>query len=226
MTPSARDRPLSSFLDRYDLFVFDLDGTLADTREDITMSVNHVLCRLDMDPLDVETVTRFVGDGVRMLLARALGPAATGERLDLALREFVEHYAGACVRATRLYPGVAEALEALHGRGKHLAVLTNKPILHSRRILSGLGIERYFTRLVGGDTAPEKKPDPRGLLSIIEETGRPRDRSLLAGDSAVDGLAARAAGIRWAWFRGGFRAEAPADPAPDHVISSLLDLAS
>jgi phosphoglycolate phosphatase len=215
---------LSSFTQRYDLFVFDLDGTLADTREDIAASVNHALKRLGLPALDMAAVTRFVGDGVRVLLERALGPAATRERTDEALREFLEHYAGACTTATRLYPGVREALEALRCRGKVLAVLTNKPILHSRKVLSSLAVEACFQRIVGGDTAPEKKPDPRGLLSILEALGRPPDRSLLVGDSGVDGLTARAAGVRWAWFRGGFHAEAPREPAADHVLSSLLDL--
>jgi phosphoglycolate phosphatase len=215
---------LRTFTDRYDLFIFDLDGTLADTREDIAGSLNHALGRLGLPALGLETVTRLVGDGARVLLERALGPGAPGERVDAALREFLEHYAFACTRATRLYPGVREALETLRDRGKDLAVLTNKPILHSRRILSGLGIEGAFAMVLGGDTAPERKPDPRGLLSILEGIGRPRDRSLLIGDSLVDARTARAGGIEWAWFRGGFRPGAPVDPPPDHVLSSLLDL--
>jgi phosphoglycolate phosphatase len=216
---------LPLFTDRYDLFVFDLDGTLADTRADLAGSVNHALAGLGLPALDLETVTRFVGDGARVLLERALGPSGTPERVDSALGEFLEHYTGACTRATRLYPGVREAIETLRGRGKDLAVLTNKPILHSRKILSSLGLEESFARIVGGDTAPEKKPDPRGLLSILGELGRPTCRALFIGDSAVDARTARAAGVRWAWFRGGFLAEAPRDPPPDHVLSSLLDLA-
>lgn len=211
-----------SFLKRFDLFVFDLDGTLADTREDIATSVNHALQPLGIPPLDVDTVTTFVGDGARLLIQRALGPTATLERVEAGLKAFVREYGEGCLRKTKLYPGTTETLEGL--RSKDLAVLTNKPHFHSRKILGALGIDHHFLSIVGGDSLPSKKPDPTGLLTIVEASGRARERTLLIGDSAVDIQTAVAAGVEGALVTYGFSPDAGRRAGPDHILTSLLDL--
>ena len=115
-----------TFLDLYDLFVFDLDGTLADTREDLAHSVNRALGLVGRPAISTELLSRFVGNGARLLIERALGPGAVEDEVSAALEEFIRAYRDDCVRNTSLYPGAAEALAGL--RGKALAVLTNKPI--------------------------------------------------------------------------------------------------
>ena len=210
------------FLDSFDLFVFDLDGTLADTREDISDSVNHALEACGRPPVDVETVTRFVGDGARMLIERALGPGAPEASITSALEQFLAHYRDGCVRKTRLYPGVRETLEGL--RGRDLAVLTNKPLFHSRKILARLGIEAFFRRIEGGDSVPAKKPDPSGLRLIAETLNRGLSRTLVVGDSSVDVRTAHAAGSRAAFVTYGFRPESRSEEPPDFILGSLSEL--
>jgi phosphoglycolate phosphatase len=226
MFPAAvRNRTLAvNFLELHDLFVFDLDGTLADTGEDLAASVNQALGVLGLPALDLTAVLRFVGDGVVVLLERALGPALTPERLERGLAAFLDHYARTCTARTRLYPGVEGGLAGLHARGKHLAVLTNKPILHSRRILGALGIEDRFARVEGGDTAPRRKPDPAGLLAIASGLGVEPGRTLLVGDTPIDIRTARAAGARSAWVSYGFVRERPGEPPPGYVLDSIEDL--
>jgi len=211
-----------SFLERFDLFVFDLDGTLADTREDIAASLNHALHFLGRPPLDLETVTRYVGNGARTLIERALGSDASPERVEAGLDSFVREYREGCLSKTELYPGVAATLEGL--RTKNLAVLTNKPLYHSRKILAALGIEHHFLSVVGGDTLASKKPNPAGLLTILEASGAASERTLLIGDSAVDIHTARAANVAAAFVTYGFSPHAEREARPDHVLSSLLEL--
>jgi phosphoglycolate phosphatase len=216
-------------LEAFDLFVFDLDGTLADTRQDLAASVNAVLLSLGREALDLDTVTGFVGDGARVLLARALGGNPPPELLDAACGRFLEEYSRACLHATRLYPGVAETLEDLGRLEKDLAVLTNKPQWHSQRILEGLGIAHRFREVVGGDRAPAKKPDPRGLRELVARLGHSPARTLFVGDSLTDLRTASAAGIRMAYVTYGFR---PDDHrrsdhqrgAPDFVLASFSEI--
>jgi phosphoglycolate phosphatase len=210
------------FLDSYDLFVFDLDGTLADTRADLTESVNHALEAQGSAPLSMEEVTRYVGNGAKMLMQRALGATATARVLERALTDFLQHYTEHCTERTVLYPGTREALRGL--AGKDLAVLSNKPSLHSRKILSALGVEDVFARIEGGDSFPQKKPDPAGLLAVARDLGHPLDRTLVVGDSEVDIQTARAAGARAAFVTYGFRPEALTANAPDYVLRDLREL--
>src|SRR5262245_7690030 len=130
---------MPTFRDLYDLFVFDLDGTLADTRQDLATSLNHALSLLGLPPLSLEAVTRFVGDGARVLIERALGSRATGSAVERALEAFLDDYRETCVKTTSLYPGVRTTLESL--KPKDLAVLTNKPLYPTRRILAAQGLE-------------------------------------------------------------------------------------
>jgi phosphoglycolate phosphatase len=218
--------PLKSprFAALYDLFVFDLDGTLAETREDLAGSLNFALERLGRAPHDLETVTRFIGNGVTLLIQRALGPRGTQEAADEALAIFLEHYGAHCLDRTRLYRQVDEVTAALAGSGKKLTVLTNKPTGMSVKILEGLGIAGRFARIDGGDRFPKKKPDPAGLLEALASTGTPAKRALMIGDSGVDIATARAAGVAAAGALWGFKPADFAEEPPDYLLEKMTEL--
>ena len=220
-----RQSPMTPFIKLYDLFVFDLDGTLADTLDDIARSLNRALSGLGRPPLDLGTVKGYVGNGARVLVERALGEGSGKEAVDRAFGLFLEDYGVNCLVSTRLYPGVQDTLGSLARQGKRLAVLTNKPTSPAARILEGLGAGTLFASIIGGDRMPRKKPDPSGLLGIIESAGALPARTLLVGDTGIDTATARAAGARSAWVPYGFQASVPSDPPPDHVLGAFADLA-
>lgn len=212
------------FVDLYELFVFDLDGTLADTREDLAESVNYALSRRGLPPLDVSTVTRCVGNGARVLVERALGAAVSEENVDLALGDFLTRYLERCTERTFLYPGVRETLERLRrGEGKKLAVLTNKPLAATRKILDAFGISGLFDRIEGGDSVRARKPDPAGLEDIARNLSSLLARTLVVGDSAVDVETARAAGAASAFVGYGFGPPPEGSP-PDHRLERMEEL--
>jgi phosphoglycolate phosphatase len=213
---------LPPLLETFDLLVFDLDGTLAETREDIHASVNYALGTLGRPPLGLDAVSRYVGNGARVLIERALGSAARPKDVEEVLDSFLAHYGEHCLERTRLYPGVEDGLRRLAGRP--LGVLTNKPLRPTTKILSGLGILHAFAAVVGGDSAPAKKPDPRGLLSLCSRFGAAPGRTLLVGDTAVDVETARNAGTRVAGVSYGFRPEDFAASPPDYEIQSFGEL--
>jgi phosphoglycolate phosphatase len=163
--------------------VFDLDGTLVDSRLDLAAAVNATRERLGLPSLAVETVTAMVGEGARTLLRRALPASIDGEAFDAALALFLDLYFDRCLDATRAYPGIDDLLAALAPRYP-LAVLTNKPERHSRRILDGIGLAGHFQMLIGGDT----------LLHIALQWSTTPAKLLLVGDSDIDLQTARAAG--------------------------------
>ncbi len=212
-----------TFLELYDLFVFDLDGTLIESREDLAASLNHALASLGRPAFDLPTVTGFIGNGARVLIERALGAAGGPELVKEGLDRFLEHYADHCTDRTRLHPRTIEVMEALVSAGKRLTVLTNKPRAMSVKILERLGAARFFVRIDGGDSFP-KKPDPAGLLDVIASTGAPADRTLVVGDSAVDVATARAGRASSAGALWGFKPEEFELQPPDHLLSSLDDL--
>ena len=185
------------------LIVFDLDGTLIDSRRDLADAANALIFERGGRPLDVETVTAMVGEGAPMLVRRVI--KASGLDLDLheALPRFLELYDERLLKHTRLYDGTVDMLETLH-RSSTLAVLTNKPQRPSERILDGLGIARYFAHVVGGDTPHGRKPDPAGLRGLMEATGAAAAGTMMVGDSAIDLRTARAAGARCCLVRYGF----------------------
>lgn len=182
------------------LLVFDLDGTLIDSAADIIDSANATLEWLGRRPLPANTIASFVGHGAPALMERVLARAKdtqpderpeslTGIRADpeydTALHEFLQIYDRLKLQRTRLYPGVEDALRRLQP-GYTLAVLTNKPVRMSREILAGLGVERTFERIYGGDSFLTKKPDPEGLLSLMREMRALPGQTLMIGDSVVD----------------------------------------
>ncbi|MBI3099560.1 MAG: HAD-IA family hydrolase [Planctomycetes bacterium] len=205
------------------LLLFDLDGTLADTGRDLAASANHAVAQVaGLPPRPVEEVTGFIGDGARMLVVRCLGPAHE-HRIGEALPLFLEHYDRHLLDTTALYPGVMPMLEALAATPK--AVLTNKPEGMSRRILDALGIAPHFRAVIGGDSLPEKKPDPSGALLLCRDLGVPPAEALLIGDSATDVRTGKAAGIRTVGVMGGFGTfESMREAGVDHVISDIEGL--
>jgi phosphoglycolate phosphatase len=183
--------------------VFDLDGTLVDSRLDLAAAVNVTRERMALPPLPVDAVAAMVGEGARTLLHRALPDSVAGEAFETALALFLDLYYERCLDATPAYPGIPELLAALSPR-LPLAVLTNKPERHSRRILDGLGLAAHVGLLIGGDTLPARKPDPAGLLHIAAHWNTTPERLLLVGDSDVDVATARAAGTQLALVAWGF----------------------
>jgi len=183
--------------------VFDLDGTLVDSRLDLATAVNATRERLGLAALQVDAIAAMVGEGARTLLRRALPDSIYGAAFDEALSLFLDLYFDRCLDATLAYPGIPELLAELSPRFP-LAVLTNKPERHSRRILEGLGLARHFRELIGGDTLPVRKPDPAGLLRLATRWRTNPDQLLLIGDSVVDVETARAAGTPLALVTWGF----------------------
>ena len=186
------------------LIVFDLDGTLIDSRRDIAESANLLLVSYGGDPLPEETIGRMVGDGAATLVARALAAAGISQPSD-ALERFLALYNGRLLHHTRPYAGIPDALDQLATHAT-LAVLTNKPLDATERILAGLDLARHFDagRIVGGDGPFPRKPDPRGLQHLMAAAGAAADDTVLVGDSLVDWRTARGAATRVCLARYGY----------------------
>jgi phosphoglycolate phosphatase len=175
------------------LVVFDLDGTLVDSREDLAASTNDVLAGVGGRPLPVDEVVQMVGDGARTLVQRALARAKCDVDLDVALAEFHRCYARRLFDTTHPYDGVNGLLQALSGVVP-LAVLTNKPLEPTIRLLDHFGWTGMFGRVMGGDGPFPRKPDPAGLCDLITWANASPETTLMVGDSMVDVEVARAAG--------------------------------
>jgi 2-phosphoglycolate phosphatase len=182
---------------------FDLDGTLVDSRLDLAAAVNTVRAELGFPGLPVERVMTFVGRGARSLVRRSLPEEVAGGDFDAAYERFLELYYDRCLEQTRPYPGVESMLEALAAE-LPLAVVTNKPARHTRRILEGLGLAPWLRFALGGDSLPERKPDPEPLREAGRRLGVDPGRLLYVGDSAIDGETARRAGSPAALVTWGF----------------------
>ena len=208
-----------------DLLIFDLDGTLIDSKLDLAHSVNATRAHLGMEPLALERIATYVGNGAPVLIRRALGPQAPETQVEEALEFFLEHYRAHSLDYTRLYPGVQESLERLHAAGKQAAVLTNKPIAMSQTIVQGLGLAPFFFRIYGGNSFEFKKPHPIGVETLMAESGVEPARTLMVGDSSVDIQTARNAGVSSCGVTYGFAPETLVDPAPDLLVDRMQDLA-
>src|SRR5580692_991972 len=224
-------------IERLKLLVFDLDGTLIDSAQDLCNSVNAALAEFGFGPLPDPSIASFVGNGAPMLMRRSLAlaggiaPDAVDEKLLAgAYRFFLEYYREHKLDFTYAYEGVLDALKALHelhdapsGPSRTMAVLTNKPVRPARGICEGLGLADYFLHIYGGDSFPLKKPDPLGLRSLMEETGATPEETVMIGDSKVDVETARNAG---AWSVGcafGFGPQNILDTLPDVLVDSAAD---
>jgi len=204
------------------LLVFDLDGTLIDSKDDLVHSVNAVRRRLGRDPLPEETVASYVGRGVVVLMRRALGEDASEAEVAQAVEFFLEYYRDHMLDHTVAYPGVREALEDLKPRS--MAVLTNKPVKFSQAILAGLGLDRYFTQVYGGNSFAQKKPDPIGILTLMRDTGVEAERTMMVGDSDTDVLTGRNAGVWTCGVTYGLAPETFKTSPPDFVLDDMREL--
>lgn len=205
------------------ILIFDLDGTLVDSAPDIRAAVNRMLADEGIGPLDLPTVTGFVGNGMpklveRVMAAKGIAPGRHKELTQVTL----DHYNAAPSALTRPYAHVPQALEALAAAGHRLAVCTNKPEAPARAILADLGLARHFPVIVGGDTLPVRKPDPAPALACVKALG---DGALgggaaaFIGDSEVDAETAAAAGLPFYLFTEGYR-KSPVSALPHRAAFS------
>ena len=216
------------------LLVFDLDGTLIDSAQDLCNSVNATLVQFGREPLPDEAIASFIGNGAMMLVRRAFAAAGglvAGEDLPVeAYPWFLDYYREHKLDYTYAYEGVLEALAALRelhdapgGPGRAMPVLTNKPVRPAREICAALGLAPYFLSIYGGNSFATKKPNPEGLLALMSEAGAKPEETVMIGDSQVDVETARNAG---AWCIGCTFGLAPGSLAanpPDVIVDSPAD---
>ena len=208
--------------------IFDLDGTLIDSKLDLILSVNAMLRQLGRDELHEDIISGYIGRGAPTLVAKALGADATPEDCQRGLEYFLRYYEEHKMDNTCLYPGVAQALDDL----AHLpmAILTNKPVRVSVRILQALGLAGKFCAIYGGNSFETKKPDPLGANTILRELGAPADQAMVVGDSEIDVQTARNAGTVAAVVNYGFgvydRIAFPADLYLDRLTDLVTFLHS
>lgn len=212
-----------------ELMLFDLDGTLIDSRADLARSINLMLAELDRGSLAEDTIAGFVGDGVRVLTYRSLTATDPNQRPPdeflhadgIALMH--KHYSQQMFVSTRLYPDIAKTLE--HFSAKPKAVVTSKEVRFTEMILKQFDIAQYFACIVGGDTVAERKPDPAPVIEAIRQLGGPAEQAVMIGDSENDVNAGRRAGARTCAVSYGFRtAEQLRKTAPDVLIDRFEQL--
>jgi phosphoglycolate phosphatase len=202
------------------LVVFDLDGTLIDSRRDLAESVNALVVERGGRELPLDTVTAMVGEGAALLVRRALTAAGLEPDVESALPRFLDIYDQRLLVHTVPYPGTLDMLDTVRAAAR-LAVLTNKPQHHTERVLRGLQLSPYFSDVVGGDTAHGRKPDPAGLRYLISQANGAASTTTMIGDSAIDLRTARAAGVRVCLARYGFGfPSAAAELAGNELIAS------
>jgi len=205
----------------FELCIFDLDGTLIDTRRDITSSVNDMLSYFHLDKKGIKEVTGYIGDGIKKLVERCIN----GQNIEVekAVSVFISVYSSRLVETTKAYPGIIKALDLLKGRFK--AILTNKAYIFTKTITDTLDLTRYFQIIVGGDTLEKKKPFPDGIEYIINQTGIEKDMAIMIGDSKDDILTAKKAGIASVYVTYGFNGKNKLTGLnPDFVIDHPLEL--
>ena len=186
------------------LAVFDLDGTLIDSRRDLADSANDMLAGYGAPPLDEHRIATMVGCGAPTLVKRVLTAAGTDAPLEEALERFLAAYNRRLTNCTRPYEGIPELLDELQSRDTSMALLTNKPLEQSVTILETFGLARYFPWVVGGDGPFPRKPAPDGMRFLMQQVSAAPDRTVLIGDSAIDLQTARNAGVRICLARYGF----------------------
>ena len=204
--------------------IFDLDGTLIDSKRDLIHSVNAMLAEMGRARLDEETISGYIGHGAPLLVSRALGSTAKEEELRRALQFFLAYYEEHKMDSTCAYPGIPDALAELSRKKVPMAVLTNKPVKISVRILESLGLASYFRVIYGGNSFETKKPDPFGANKILSEFGAPPRETMLVGDSEVDVQTARNAGTIAAAVNYGFGVHDRAQHPADIYLDKLSDL--
>lgn len=185
---------------RIRLVVWDLDGTIVDSRQDLANSVNAMLRHFERPELPCDVISSYIGDGAPMLVRRALGDPDDEPFLQQALDYFLTYYRAHKLDTTYVYPGVREAMQRIlqsqDGTGaRKMAVLSNKPVGPSRAIVEALGVGEFFVQVYGGNSFHTKKPDPAGVKELLRETDTAPDQAVIVGDSDIDVLTARNSGI-------------------------------
>ena len=215
---------------RIRLLVFDLDGTLIDSRLDLVHSVNATLRHIGRPELDGDIIASYVGDGAPVLVRRVLGDAdmANEALLREALEYFLGYYRIHKLDHTVVYEGIPEMLARLaepsNGLQREMAVLSNKPVNPSRDIVQALGMADFFVRIYGGNSFPTKKPDPLGVQTILQETGIAAEQALMIGDSSVDVLTGRNAGLWTCGVNYGFAPHSLEEVPPDVLVETPREL--
>ena len=215
------------------LVVFDLDGTLIDSRLDLVHSVNAALRHIGRTELPDDVIASYVGDGAPILIQRALGGEVVDEALvRKGLEFFLKYYREHKLDHTTVYPGVAEALAAIqnsasqsqNGAPRKLAVLSNKPVVPSKAIVDALGLGQFFSQIYGGNSFPTKKPDPEGARRLLEEYGLQPQHAAIIGDSHVDVNTGRNAGMVTIGVTYGFAPHTLQDEPPDVLVDHPHEL--
>jgi phosphoglycolate phosphatase len=211
------------------LVIFDLDGTLIDSRLDLVHSVNAALRHIGRPELPDHVIASYVGDGAPILIQRALG----GEEVDQAivrkgLEFFLTYYRAHKLDHTTVYPGIFDSLKTIqnssNGHPRKMAVLTNKPVGPSRAIVDALGMGQYFTQVYGGNSFATKKPEPEGALKLLEESGVSADQAAIVGDSHTDIETGRNAGLWTIGVTYGFAPHTLSDASPDVLVDHPEEL--
>ncbi|MEO8504960.1 MAG: HAD-IA family hydrolase [Acidobacteriota bacterium] len=203
---------------------FDLDGTLIDSRRDLATAVNRVRVELGHEKLAVEVVRGMVGEGVRVLLERAL-PDLPPTQFEDALESYLRHYEQVCLDSTFAYPGIPHLLSLAADR-LPLAVLTNKPESMSRRILDHLGLLPHFKVVIGGDTLPVRKPEPETIAAVAQKLAVRVSTLTLIGDSLTDAATAKAAASGLILVSWGFRPRSELETTGAPICDSVPELAA
>jgi len=210
------------------LVIFDLDGTLIDSRLDLIQSVNAMLQHFKHPELPGEIVASYVGDGAPMLVRRALGDPDDEHFFKDALEFFLSYYREHKLDHTRIYDGIPEALKQIQSNGtaRKMAVLSNKPVHPSRAIVDALGLADFFVQVYGGNSFETKKPDPLGVNTLLKETGTASEQAMIVGDSSIDVLTGRNAGIATCGVTYGFAPHTLCEAPPDVTVNSPHELAA
>jgi phosphoglycolate phosphatase len=212
------------------LVIFDLDGTLIDSRLDLVHSVNAALRHIGRPELPDDVIASYVGDGAPILIQRALGGEAVDEAIvRKGLEFFLSYYRAHKLDHTTVYPGIAESLAAIRSSGngvpRKMAVLSNKPVVPSRAIVEALGLGPFFSQIYGGNSFPSKKPDPEGALKLLDESGVRPEQAAIIGDSHVDVRTGRNAGLWTVGVTYGFATHTLANEPPDVIVDAPGELA-
>jgi phosphoglycolate phosphatase len=211
------------------LVIFDLDGTLIDSRLDLVHSVNAALRHIGRPELPDDVIASYVGDGAPLLIQRALGGESVDEALvRKGLEFFLSYYREHKLDHTTVYTGIKEALAGIQGGGngscRKLAVLSNKPVNPSRAIVNALGLGPFFAQVYGGNSFPSKKPDPEGVRKLLEENRVQPEHAAIIGDSHVDVETGQNAGLWTVGVTYGFAPHTLNDAAPDVLLDSPQEL--
>ena len=210
------------------LLIFDLDGTLIDSRLDLIHSVNAMLRHLGRTDLPGDVIASYVGDGAPTLIRRALGDPRDESVIKAGLEHFLTYYRAHKLDHTHVYDGVKDMLTVLHnsnGIRRQMAVLSNKPVIPSRAIVEALGLAGFFTHVYGGNSFSTKKPDPKGAQTILKETRTRPEETLMVGDSSVDVITGRNAGLWTCGVTYGFAPHTLCEAPPDLTIDKPHELA-